>query len=447
MSRKPKEQPKIVVPSSVPWRNRIVGYSEEDADQLLANPRNWRVHPKAQQAALEGSLDTLGWIQHVTVNRITGFVLDGHARAALAISRGEKVPCAYVELSEDEEALAISILDSITAQAGTDQALLDSLIADIRSSDLGQDLPEGLTDLLESLSPVPDNAGLTDEDSVPDVPETPVTQAGDLWLLGNHRLLAGDSTKPEDVARLMDGEKADMVFTDPPYGVDYDGGGTFAPDGKTWIPSNHPKLAGDSSTDLYTPCCSVAAEHSKPESALYLWHAGVNGIAAAAAAAAAGYEIRCEIVWNKNMAQFGALSAQYKQKHEPAYYCFKKGHPPTWYGPTNEVTVWDYDRASVNEFHPTQKPVALAERAMRNNTRSGDVILDLFGGSGSTLIACETTARAARIIEIDSGYCDVIVSRFEAFTGKSAILDSTGQTFAEVRESRLGATKSEVVAA
>src|ERR1039458_9828754 len=207
-----KAQAKVSpVLSSVPWKNRIVGYGEEEADQLLANPRNWRVHPKAQQAALEGSLDVLGWIQHVTVNRLSGFVLDGHARAALAISHGEKVPCAYVELSPEEEALAISILDSITAQAGTDQALLDSLISDIRTSDIGQELPEGLVDLLESLSPVPENAGLTDEDAVPEVPETPVTMAGDLWRLGDHRLLAGDSTDPECVARLIGDEKPSLV--------------------------------------------------------------------------------------------------------------------------------------------------------------------------------------------------------------------------------------------
>ena len=161
--------------SSVPWKNRIVGYGLEDADQLLANPKNFRIHPKAQQAALEGSLDKLGWIQNCVVNRLTGFVVDGHARAALAISRHEQVPCVYVELTAEEEALAIATLDTITAQAGTDQEILDSLIADIRQSDLGQDLPEGLTDLLESLSPVPENAGLTDEDAVPEVPETPVT--------------------------------------------------------------------------------------------------------------------------------------------------------------------------------------------------------------------------------------------------------------------------------
>jgi DNA modification methylase len=253
----------------------------------------------------------------------------------------------------------------------------------------------------------------TDEDAVPPVPEEPISKLGDLYILGDHRLLCGDSTCVTDVERLMGGQKADMVFTDPPYGVDYDGGTT-----------KREKLAGDNSTALYEPACMMAQMFTEPKASLYLWHAGVKGIAAAAAAAAAGYEIRCEIVWNKNQAQFGALSAQYKQKHEPCYYCFKKGIPPYWFGPTNETTVWDIDRSSKNEFHPTQKPVALAERAFGNSCPANGKVLDLFGGSGSTLIACEKTGRRCYMCELSPAYCDVIVTRWEQATGKKAVLSA-----------------------
>jgi DNA modification methylase len=166
----------------------------------------------------------------------------------------------------------------------------------------------------------------------------------------------------------------------------------------------------------------MAFKFSDDKAPLYLWHAGVKGIAAAAAAAAAaaGYEIRCELVWNKNQAQFGALSAQYKQKHEPAYYCFKRGSAPRWFGPTNEVTVWDVDRASKNEFHPTQKPTELATRAMRNSSQPGHVVLDLFLGSGATLIAAEESNRRCFGLELSPAYCDVIVARWEKFSGKKA---------------------------
>jgi DNA modification methylase len=263
------------------------------------------------------------------------------------------------------------------------------------------------------------------EDDVPPVPEAPVSRLGDLWLMGGHRLLCGDATKASDVAQLMGEQSADLVFTDPPYGVGYDGGTTV-----------RDKLQGDENTDLYAPCCDMAALHSKAGAALYLWHAGVKGIAAAAAAAAAGYSIRCEIVWNKNLAQFGALSAQYKQKHEPCYYCFKRGHAPAWYGPKNEVTVWDCDRARVNDLHPTQKPVGIVERAIGNSSKAGDVVLDLFGGSGSTLIGCEQTGRACFILEIDPRYCDVICQRFMNFTGKQATLEGSGATFEHVKAGR-----------
>jgi DNA modification methylase len=232
---------------------------------------------------------------------------------------------------------------------------------------------------------------------------------GKLVLKSKHRILCGDSTKEADVQRLMNGERAGMVFTDPPYGVGYDGGTTI-----------REKLAGDDTTDLYVPCCKMAFDFSTPDSPLYLWHAGIKGIAAAAAAAAAGYEIRCEIVWNKNLAQFGALSSQYKQKHEPCYYCFKHGKVVNWCGPKNEVTVWDVNRASVNEFHPTQKPVELALRAMTNH--SAQTVLDLFLGSGATLIAAEQLGRRCFGIEIAPRYVDVVVARWEKFTGGKAVL-------------------------
>lgn len=155
----------------------------------------------------------------------------------------------------------------------------------------------------------------------------------------------------------------------------------------------------------------------------------MKGIAAAAAAAAAGWEIRCQIIWNKNQAQFGALTAQYKAKHEPAYYCHKKGKTPRWFGPTNEVTVWDHDRASVNEYHPTQKPVALAERAIGNSSAPGDLVADFFLGSGSTIIAAEQTGRRCYGTELSPAYCDVIVERWQNLTGREAVLEATGEPF------------------
>ena len=210
----------------------------------------------------------------------------------------------------------------------------------------------------------------------------------------------------------MNGEKADMVFTDPPYGVDYEGGAF----------SKRTKLANDhKETNIYEAILPVLFNNTIDKASFYVWHAA--GYADMASHIVNNkMQIRSQIIWNKNQAQFGALSAQYKQKHEPCFYCFKKGHAPNWYGPTNEVTVLDIKRESKNEFHPTQKPVEIIERALANSSKPKDIILDLFGGSGSTLIGCEKTNRRNMSMELDPHYVDVIIARWEKFTGKKAEL-------------------------
>lgn len=391
MARKPKPDA---------WRNAITRYADEAPESLLANPQNWRLHPKEQTAALTGSLTELGWIAPVIVNETTQHVVDGHARIGEAIARGEPtVPVAYVSLTEDQERLALATFDPIAAMAGTDQKMLDDLLAGLVTDE------DGLSDLLESLaSEQPKQLNPDDADLTP--PTEPITKPGDLWLMGEHRLLCGDSTNADDVARLMNGEQCDMVFTDPPYGVDYDGGA-----------KKRERLDGDHvGTSIYAdalPNLQIAASN---EAALYLWYADAH----VAAAAAAGYVITAQIIWVKNNAQF-VSAAKYHGKHEPCFYAHRKGHSAAWYGSNNEVTVWEVDRASRNDYHPTQKPVELSERAILNSSPRHGSVLDLFGGSGSTMIAAEQTARVAYLMEIQPAYCDVIVRRWEKVTGKVAV--------------------------
>lgn len=226
---------------------------------------------------------------------------------------------------------------------------------------------------------------------------------GDLFEIGEHRLLCGDSTCSDTVAKLMKGEKADMVFTDPPYGVDYQGGAL----------SKRTKLDNDQKkTNIYSEVLPNLILFTVDKAPMYIWHAA--GYADMAAHLWDNdLEIRTQIIWNKNMAQFGALSAQYKQKHEPCFYCFKKGNAPYWYGPTNEVTVWDVSRESKNEFHPTQKPIELPSRALNNSSKLGDNILDLFLGSGSTMVASHQLKRKCYGMELDPKYCQVIIDRMK----------------------------------
>jgi DNA modification methylase len=274
--------------------------------------------------------------------------------------------------------------------------------------------------LLAGLDATPE--GQTDPDAAPEVQAEAVSKPGDVWLLGRHRIMCGDSTKPGDVGQLMAGEKADLCFTDPPYGVDYDGG--HAVKGV-----RREKLANDGDADIYSKVLPVVFGNTKETAALYLWFSDSKSAAVTAAVTAAGYEIRNTLIWNKNLAQFGAIGAQYKNKYEPCLYCFKRGKAPVWRGPNNEVNVWDVSRESKNEFHPTQKPVELAARAMNNSSVAGDVVLEVFSGSGSTLIAAETTGRRCYAMELSPNYVDVAVRRWQQFTGKRAVLESTGEQF------------------
>lgn len=326
-------------------------------------------------------------------------VLAGNQRLRACIAlEWPTVPCVVVDWDEAKQRRAM-IKDNVSAGEWDQDMLANEWeVEELKEMGLNLDWDEP-----------EETEGLTDPDDVPEVPEEPTTKLGDVWLLGEHRLLCGDSTKAEDVERLMNGEKADMVFTDAPYGVDYTGG-----------TKKQKGLQGDTKgTSIYAEFLPLAYKYAQNEASFYFWYAaGYADIAQEIVSA--GYQIRTQIVWNKNQAQFGALSAQYKQKHEPCMYAHKKGHAPKWVGPTNEVTVWDVDRSSKNNFHPTQKPVELAQRAMTNH--DPNFVLDLFLGSGSTLIAAEKTGRKCYGMELDPKYCDVIVKRWEDFTGKKATL-------------------------
>lgn len=386
-------------------------------------PTNARKIPAAAVDKVSASLREFGWQQPMVVTP-EGSLIVGHVRLLGALANGwTEGPVHIAENLTPAQVKAYRLMDNRSHDEATwDFGLLGTELLELKALDFDLKLT-GFE--MGEIRQATASKGLTDPDEVPEVPVEPVTRLGDLWLLGEHRLLCGDTTDQSQVMTLMGSALSDLVFTDPPYGVGYDGG-TVARD----------TLIGDHDTALYVPCCTVAAAFSKRGAALYLWHAGTKGVAAAVAAAAAGYEIRCELIWNKNLAQFGALSAQYKQKHEPCYYCFKKGNAPAWYGPNTEVTVWDCKRSNVNEFHPTQKPVELAERALLNSSKGGDVVLDIFAGSGATMMACENLGRAGRLMDIAPAYVDVAVTRWQNFTGREATLDGDGRTFAQIATER-----------
>ena len=363
---------------------------------------------------LTKSLAEFGNIQPITWNVRTGNVVGGHQRLKVYKAMGKtEVDVWAVDLDEQKEKAANIALNKLSGEF--DMPMLKDILEEIDTGDLDMEITgfgmDEIALMMEDAHPE------ITEDEVPEVPVDAITKPGDLWILGEHRVLCGDSTSEADVARLMNGEKADMVFTDPPYGVNYDGG--HATD------KRREKLKNDNSTLIYDDSVPNMFKHSKDEAALYLWFAATKSLQVLQVLQvlqANNYVIRSWLIWNKNQAQFGAIGAQYKQKHEPCLYCFKKGESPYWNGPNNEVSVWDEKRSRINEFHPTQKPVELSGRALANSCPASGLVLDLFLGSGATLIGAEQTKRKCYGMEISPNYCDVIVKRWENLTGKKATL-------------------------
>lgn len=408
------------------WHNRITRYGEEAPDQLLAHPLNFRTHPKHQQDALAGVLGEVGIVQNVIVNERTGHVVDGHLRIALAMRQNQPtVPVTYVDLDPAEESLILATLDPISALATADADKLRELLDQVSTSDAA--VMQMLSDLAEQEGVVDFGGGtelLTDPDEIPDVPDDPITKPGDLWLLGRHRLLCGDSTNADDVARLMAGERADMVWTDPPYGV-------AIGDKNKWLnsvgPSNriednlqNDTLGEDALLAMLRGAFANAVEHCTAGASWYvaapagplhlLWGQALNDLGI----------LRQMLIWVKDNSTFSPLGVTYHWQHEPIFYGWLPNGSHAQYGDRKQTTVWEIDRPTKSADHPTMKPVELVARAIQHASLPGQIVLDMFGGSGTTMIAAEQEGRSSCLMELDPHYCDVIVRRWENATGETA---------------------------
>jgi DNA modification methylase len=257
--------------------------------------------------------------------------------------------------------------------------------------------------------------GLIEDDEIPEVKESKVKR-GDIWQLGEHRIMCGDSTSSDDVEKLMNGEKADMLFTDPPYGVNYEGG--HNKEKRNGIKND--KLEGKDLSNLFKNSIITSLLFTKDSSPFYIWYASGKSIETFKGLSETGINVRAIICWYKVKSGLGAFMAQYIPNYEPCIYGYKQGKSIKWYGATDEKTVWELPNDNKNKLHPTQKPIALGERAINNSSKANDIIFDMFLGSGSTLIAAEKLNRKCYGMELDEKYCDVIIERWEQFTGKKA---------------------------
>jgi DNA modification methylase len=389
------------------------------ADTLIPYARN----PRKNSAAVDkiaASIKEFGWQQPIVVDK-ENVIIAGHTRLLAAQKLGiEDVPVHIADLSETQ-AKAYRLADNrLSEDADWDIEMLGLEIREL--DDLGFELDLTGFDNTELANLLIDpDLGETDEDAVPEPPEEPISKPGDLWILGEHRVLCGDSTNIDDVERLMDGEQADMVFTDPPYGMSYGGGRAAGSTPKGAKVKAHgmiinDDLTGENLTNLIKDSIASCNAVSKSGAAFYICFTWRTYSEFDNALNEIGIKTKACIVWDKKSIGLGL--SDYRPQHEFIFYC--GGH---WYGNKKESDVWYMSRGSTGEYvHPTQKPVELIERALNNSSKGGDVVLDLFGGSGSTLIACQKNGRKARLMELDPKYCDVIVKRWEDFTGEKATL-------------------------
>lgn len=405
-----------------PWRNRIIGQGEVAPGELVANPANWRLHPKAQQRALGGALTEVGWVAQCLVNVRTGHLVDGHLRVELAIERGEpSVPVTYVDLSEAEERIVLASLDPLGAMADTDAAKLEELLRDLAPADSA--LAAMLASLAEQNGIL--GTGLTEPDDVPPLPdETDVyVKGGDLWLMGDHRLLVGDSTEPEQVTRLFDGAQATLMATDPPYLVDYDGGSHP----QSWHNSSSVKdkhwdsyLDPAAGVAFFRSFIAAALPHLSPNAAIYQWHAHRRQALVEAAWSECGLLVHQQLIWVKARAVL--THSHFMWQHEPCFYGWREGSPPTKRPPANASTVWQVDQIGESDgIHPTQKPVELFARPIAYHTKPADIVFDPFIGSGTSLIAAEQAHRLCYGAEISPAFAQVAIERWQRFTGGKAV--------------------------
>ena len=412
-----------------PTKQRPMQIEMRPVGALVPYVNNSRTHNDAQVAQIAASIREFGWTNPVLVDGENG-IIAGHGRVMAARVLGlDEVPVIELTHMTEAQKRAYIIADNKLAElAGWDKELLSLELGALKLDGFDIDLIGfDVIDLAKLVPPDPKD-GLTGEDEAPPLPAVPTSALGDVWLLGEHRLMCGDSTSVSDVERLMDGYKADMIITDPPYNVAYEGG----TDEKLTIQND--SMGDEAFYQFLLAAYGAMFAVAKDGAGIYVFHADSEGMNFRKAMLDAGFKLAQCCVWVKQSLVLGRQD--YHWQHEPVLYGWKPNGAHRWYSDRKQTTVWNFDRPTRNDVHPTMKPIALIEYPLCNSSRGGDIVLDLFGGSGSTLIACEKHSRSARLMELDPKYCDVIVKRWQEFTGKAATLQSSGATFADVAVSR-----------
>lgn len=399
--------------------------------ELAENPANWRTHPAAQIDALTGAIAEVGWAGACLFNERTNRLVDGHARRKVAIDqRTDKIPVLVGNWTDEQEKKILATLDPLSAMAEANKEKLDALLKEVQTSSPAM---QAMLDNLGKESGLGGGAPDIVEDEVPEPPEEPVSKPSDMWILGRHRLLCGDSTKAEDVARVMGGERASCVFTDPPYGVSVGAKNRLL---------NSFQKAGRNLTDIVDD--DITPEEL--EQRLLVAFTNVRELAMAEDCSIfvcspqgcglgmmmmmmmqkAGLKPRHVLIWKKNQPTFSMGRLDYDYAHEPILLTWGKRHKRPMLG-KHRTSVWEIDKPRASPEHPTMKPVELYANAYLNNSEDGDNVFDPYSGSGTALVAAEQLDRRCFAIEIAPQYVDVAVQRWEKLTGSKATVDNGAQ--------------------
>jgi DNA modification methylase len=410
--------------------------TEKSTSELIPYASNSRTHSEEQIAQIAASIKEFGFNNPILLDGDKG-VIAGHGRLLAARKlEMDKVPTIELaHLSETKKKAYILADNKLALNAGWNMDLLSLEMGGLQ--DEGFDLSLigfNETELADILADR--NEGLTDPDAVPDTPDDPVTCEGDVWLLGKHRLMCGDSTSIDAVDTLMAGQKADMVFTDPPYGIDYSGGRTQVVRTKAYGRIKGDTLEGDDLGGLIAHVFS----HSKPGADVYICVSPIMQEPFLKAIKENDKQLDAVIVWDKKQPGLGYMA--YRRQCE--FILFMKGEAFKK-GDTSDFDLWQISKDATKEYkHGTQKPVAVPGRAMDNSSKAGDIVLDLFGGSGSTLVAAEMRGRDAHLMEIHPAYCDVAVNRWQDFTGEQATLEGSGEYFPSIKADATQSRKASI---
>lgn len=387
-------------------------YENVSIDKLKPYERNARTHSDAQVEKIAKSIKEFGFINPVLIDGNFG-IIAGHGRVLGAKKLGmTEVPCLFVEDLTKAQKKAYIIADNkLALDAGWDDEILKVELSELKDMNFDLSLT-GFDDieingLEEPQEIVEDEAPEVDEES------EPITQLGDIWQLGEHRLMCGDSTDAGTVAILMEGKKADLLLTDPPYNVAYEG------KTKDALTIENDKMGGEEFREFLVSAFTAAVSVLKEGGGFYVWFASREHCNFETALNESGLEVRQELIWKKNTMVLGRQD--YQWKHEPCLYGWKDGASHNWYSDRCQTTILEFNKPARNGEHPTMKPVELFAYQIKNSTKKGNIVLDLFGGSGTTIIACEQTGRIGYSMELDPKYCDVIIKRYENLTSKKAV--------------------------